>query len=256
MGSGYVMDFSNNSFDEFFRNTANVNIYDEKYNLNSGSRANRLRAFWEKEPNALVGKILSEMLKVLDYASDTIQSNKAYQACQKTTNRLLGKKAQLINSEENFLEKDFGSIYFEKLPIEAAMIPIMKSRYKELCSCLKTNSAPLSVIFLCGSMLEGILLGLALKNATDFAKTQCAPRDKQDKVLPLQTWKLASLIDAACQLQLLGQDVKKFSHALRDFRNYIHPYEQMSSQFNPDQHTAKICMQVLKAAIANLSGER
>lgn len=42
---------------------------------------------------------------------------------------------------------------------------------------------------------------------------------------------------------------------LRDFRNYIHPYEQWSSGFNPDEHTALISWQVLKAAIHDLSGK-
>ena len=47
----------------------------------------------------------------------------------------------------------------------------------------------------------------------------------------------------------MKEDVKKFSHALRDFRNYIHPYQQMSIGFQPDEHTARICFQVLKAAL-------
>ena len=55
------------------------------------------------------------------------------------------------------------------------------------------------------------------------------------------------------ELGFLKEDVKKFSHALRDFRNYIHPYQQAASGFNPDIHTAKICWQVLKAAIFQLS---
>ena len=58
------------------------------------------------------------------------------------------------------------------------------------------------------------------------------------------------------QLRALKLDVKKFSHELRDFRNYIHPYEQLASKFTPDKHTAEICLQVLKAAIADLSGGR
>ncbi|WP_294535684.1 hypothetical protein [uncultured Rhodoblastus sp.] len=55
---------------------------------------------------------------------------------------------------------------------------------------------------------------------------------------------------------LLKRDVKKFSHGLRDFRNYIHPYEQMVSGFSPDEHTAKVCFKVLKAALASVAGER
>ena len=69
-------------------------------------------------------------------------------------------------------------------------------------------------------------------------------------------WSLAQMIDVACELGYLKIDVRKFSHALRDFRNYIHPYQQMSSQFAPDKHTAEICIQVLRAAIASLGGSR
>jgi hypothetical protein len=60
----------------------------------------------------------------------------------------------------------------------------------------------------------------------------------------------------ACEIDILKPDVQKFSHGLRDFRNYIHPYEQMRSGFTPDEHTAKLCFQVLKAALASVAGER
>ena len=60
----------------------------------------------------------------------------------------------------------------------------------------------------------------------------------------------------AHDIGLLKPDVQKFSHGLRDFRNYIHPYEQLTSGFTPDEHTAKVCLQVLKAALADMAGER
>jgi len=56
--------FSNNTFAEFFRKTANIDIYAHKYAFNGDSKAKRLRAFWEIEPDTLVGKILSELLEV------------------------------------------------------------------------------------------------------------------------------------------------------------------------------------------------
>ncbi len=31
---------------------------------------------------------------------------------------------------------------------------------------------------------------------------------------------------------------------------------QMASGFTPDEHTAKVCFQILKAALTNLAGER
>lgn len=61
MASGYVLDFSNRTFEEFVYDCTGKEIYDEKYNLNSGSKANRMRAFWEIESNYVVGKLLGDI---------------------------------------------------------------------------------------------------------------------------------------------------------------------------------------------------
>ena len=71
-----------------------------------------------------------------------------------------------------------------------------------------------------------------------------------------QDWTLSEFITVAHEIGLLKPDVQKFSHGLRDFRNYIHPYQQMASGFKPDEHTAKLCFQVLKAALADVAGDR
>jgi len=66
MSSGYVLDFSNRTFSEFFLDGFWVNIYDTKYDYGSGSKANRMRAFWEREGNYLVGKALGLLFKEWD----------------------------------------------------------------------------------------------------------------------------------------------------------------------------------------------
>ena len=58
MGSGYVLNFSNRTFSEFFLDGFGIDIYDSKYDYGSGSKANRMRAFWELESNYLVGRVL------------------------------------------------------------------------------------------------------------------------------------------------------------------------------------------------------
>ncbi len=83
-----------------------------------------------------------------------------------------------------------------------------------------------------------------------------SPKDKNGKVKNLSNWTLSNLIDVAYENRLLKEDVKKFSHSLRDFRNYIHPYQQVSSRFNPDEHTAKICWQVLITAIFQITNNK
>lgn len=88
----------------------------------------------------------------------------------------------------------------------------------------------------------------------EFNKCEISPKNrKTQKVLAFNEWSLANFIDVSYKLGLIGLDVKKYSHSLRDFRNYIHPYQQMASGFNPDIETAKISWQVLKAAITDLS---
>ena len=62
MGLGYVLDFSNNSLRSFIAKSIELDIFDEKYNQNSSSKANRLRAFWDLESNYIVGKLIIDLL--------------------------------------------------------------------------------------------------------------------------------------------------------------------------------------------------
>ncbi|MCK4338644.1 MAG: hypothetical protein KAW92_01280 [Candidatus Cloacimonetes bacterium] len=150
--------------------------------------------------------------------------------------------------EDEFLSREFKEISIDSLQLDGVITDSLKKRFEEIKKCLNAE-APLSVIFLSGSTLEGILLGIALKYPKEFNRAKSSPKDKEGKVKQFHNWTLSNFIDVAYEVGLLKEDVKKFSHALRDFRNYIHPYEQVSSGFNPDKHTAIICWQVLKAAI-------
>lgn len=257
MGSGYVMDFSNRTFSEFFRESARADIYAQKYAKNGDSKARRLRAFLEMESDAVVGKTIADLLEYWRYK--TQQPSAKEQALARRAGdlveRLLGKPTVQKDSGDEFLKQNYGAISLQKVQTTGALAPILEARFAEAVRCLKADS-PLAVVFHCGSILEGLLLGVASANPREFNQAQASPKDKTGAVMQLHEWTLASFIDVACELGYLKLDVKKFSHALRDFRNYIHPYEQMSSGFKPDTHTAEICLQVLKAAIASLSGER
>jgi len=62
MGGGYVLDFSNRTLAEFVAESTGRDIYDAKHNYASGSKANRLRAFWATEPNHVVGQLIAGLL--------------------------------------------------------------------------------------------------------------------------------------------------------------------------------------------------
>ncbi len=159
--------------------------------------------------------------------------------------------ADTADDEETFLNKEFGALKLEKLGLDDSMLRIVQIRVDEMKSCLKTKS-PLALIFLCGSTAEGLLLNTASNNPRLFNQASSSPKDKHGKVYPLHKWKLKDLIEVACEVGFIGEDVKKFGHALRDFRNYIHPNQQLLSGFDPDQRTAAICWQVFQALVESL----
>lgn len=259
MESGYLLDYNDMTFGQFF-NRHRVNIHGTKYQTYGTSKAKKMRAFWESEADALVGKVLSEMLDV--YEANCKLNNKkidtaVLQESRKITARLLGKPQPAPSSKtgDDFLNREFTIPNIQNLPIETSAVPIIESRLAEARKALGAG-AHLSVIFLCGSVLEAVLLGAAQKEPARFNQAAASPKTKDGKVKHFPDWSLAQFIDVACEIDLLKPDVKKFSHGLRDFRNYIHPYEQMVSRFTPDEHTAKLCFQVLKAALASVAGER
>lgn len=257
MSSGYVLDYTDATFAEFFSRHG-IDIHNAKYQTFGTSKAKKLRSFWEKEADAVVGNVLAEMLDAYE-ADCTINGrdtdSKILDFARRAVTRLTGKKHEKPKSSEaGFLGADFDIQDLSKLPIESHAADIIRSRIEEAQRTFEAK-AYLATIFLSGSALEGVLLGTAQRNPASFNKASCCPK-KDGKPKPFQDWSLAQFIDAACEIGLIKLDVKKFSHGLRDFRNYIHPYEQLASGFSPDEHTARVCLQVLKAALASLAGER
>jgi hypothetical protein len=155
-------------------------------------------------------------------------------------------------AENDFLGREFSNVNVQGLGLEGPVTDVLQFRIKEIEKCF-SSEAPLAVILLAGSTLEGILLGLAIKHPKVFNMAKSAPKDSSGKVRSFQEWNLAAFIDVVKELGLIQHDTHQFSHSLRDFRNYIHPFEQMSSGFSPREHTAKICLQVLKAAIYEIN---
>jgi len=162
-----------------------------------------------------------------------------------------------IDFNESKLEKErelkpLPAPNFLALGLEVGVGEILKSRWDEVQKCIDAN-AHLAAVILMGSMLEGILLGVCQKNMIEANKANCAPKDKNGKTKHFADWKLAEMIDVAHQVGWVDIDVKKFSHSLREFRNLIHPYEQMMNRFNPDKDTTNISWLVVQAAINDLA---
>lgn len=103
MGGGYVLDFSNNSFAEFFYDSVGIDIYDEKYYYATGSKANRMRAFWEKEGNHTVWKVLSIIFNNWDEFRMKDSPIKPPDECLGILQRL--KKSAPVSDVDNLVSK-------------------------------------------------------------------------------------------------------------------------------------------------------
>ena len=157
-----------------------------------------------------------------------------------------------IKTEEDFINKDFEEISIDELGIDNDLKEVLNLRLQEVKLSLSVN-APLSSIVICGSILEGLLLGLALQNPKIFNRSNKAPKNEENKTKQFRFWSLNDFIEVGYEIKLLDEDVKKFSHNLRDFRNYIHPEEQVAQNFNPDKNTAILAYHVLLAAMEDLN---
>jgi hypothetical protein len=162
----------------------------------------------------------------------------------------IGKPAAPEPEEDDFLKQSF-AINIDALELDSGINEIIKQRVKEVESCINSE-ASLASIFMIGSIMEGLLLSMASKYPRQYNQAQSTPKGKNEKPRQFADWTLSNYIDVSAEIGLLKHDVKKFSHVVRDYRNFIHPYEQMCSGFSPDKNTALICFQVLKAAISQI----
>jgi hypothetical protein len=251
---GYVLNFNDRTYAEFFREH-DVDIDASEYRINGASKMKRLRVFWEIESDAMVSKVLAALLEYAN-AIDQIAVSDRDKALM-VINRLAGKPlaAGAAPSQEDFLKQEFAGLNLARLNIDIQLQSVIEQRVDEIHKSMRVE-ASLATIFLCGSTLEGLLLDVAGKQAQQFNTAKSAPKNKDESVKLLHDWTLDNLINVAHEVGILSLDVKKYGHALKDFRNYIHPRQQASQNFRPDQHTAKISWQVLQAAIADLSGQR
>jgi hypothetical protein len=93
MKSGYVMDFSDRTFQEFIEEAVGMDIDNEKYHYASNSKANRLRQFIKVESSYTFGKLLSAfcdywLSKVHTGEIDYRDDENLYKECVRIADRL------------------------------------------------------------------------------------------------------------------------------------------------------------------------
>lgn len=127
----------------------------------------------------------------------------------------------------------------------------IERRWREAQRCVHVE-AHTAAIILMGSILEGLLLARAQLSLSTACQASVAPKDKTGKPLAVQEWKLSALIDVAVEVGWLKTDRGKFSHALRESRNVVHPWQAVLGRTDFDEGTSKTSWSVLDSSVDDL----
>jgi hypothetical protein len=142
---------------------------------------------------------------------------------------------------------------FLRLALEPGLGEILADRWAQAQRCVSVD-AYIAAIIIMGSMLEGMLLAVLQRFPNEGNICKAAPTDpKTGKVKYFADWSLSDMINVAHEANWIDLDVKKFSHSLREFRNIIHPYQQMAVKTFPDKDTCEISWLVVQAAANDLA---
>lgn len=112
MSSGYVLNFSDRTISEFFRDDIGIDIYNNKYNYASGSKANRLRGFWLNADDKNVGMSILKLIEYIDsqILIDNLKREdfpvERIDAARKIIEKLLGTKADKKENKAQATFKD------------------------------------------------------------------------------------------------------------------------------------------------------
>jgi hypothetical protein len=149
---------------------------------------------------------------------------------------------KLLNTSD--LPPDFSSLISDP-----KMQNILRRRWTECIDCISAG-APLAATVMMGGLLEALLLARVNQepNKALVFKASAAPKDKTTgQTLSLKEWGLKNYIDVAHELGWISQSAKDVSEVLRDYRNYVHPYKELSHGVMLGKDDAPILWEVSKS---------
>jgi hypothetical protein len=150
---------------------------------------------------------------------------------------------QVVGRLEAELEEDIGSpvtqqrefLYIADKELQA----LLHRDYQEVQRAFVAQCWKATIV-LAGGAMEAILLDrLSLDEASSVSATS-APK-KAD----LMRWDLSDLIKVAVELKLVNSSVEKLSHSVREYRNLIHPGNELRNKLTVGAEEARIAIEIL-----------
>jgi len=130
MSSGYVLGFSNRTFEEFFREVVGIEIYETRFDYGSGSKANRMRAFWNIATDDQLCLLFNGLLEGWDIYSEESISQSVRELLTHILKRLGGIDISEVKQENKstILSEDVSRKLNDRL-IQVSSLPPQKRGY-------------------------------------------------------------------------------------------------------------------------------
>jgi len=186
--SGYVLDFTNATYAQFIYEKTGADLY-SKYGMSKGKN---LEAIVSNESDAVVGKLLLELLQYMQFINKVNNGNRMlFNECVELGNRLIGRKNNTSNSNSSKIEVPKPLFDFSKYLSELTALTSFKDTpqarghvFEKYLKNLFTASAlePRSAFKITGEQIDG---SFVLKNEVYLleAKWTSKKTDKADLVI-------------------------------------------------------------------------
>lgn len=164
--------------------------------------------------------------------------------------RLSNLRKHIVDSarEDNPGSSNDAAPDFSLLVGDITMQSILAERWLECVSCIEAR-APLAATVMMGGLLETLMLARFNKESdkTSIFSASTAPQDKKTgKTLQLKEWTLRHYLDVGHELGWISRSTKDVGEVVRDFRNYIHPYKQVSHNVKLETSDARLFWEITK----------
>jgi len=200
---------------------------------------------------------VNDLYKQLLACSDRATTRSKYDALLKAIKKELVEIRQ--NTVTNVVAKSERSTSnqppnFNPLISDQRIQEILIDRWDECCRCINAQ-APLAATVMMGGLLETLLLARFNRepDKKNIFQSSKIPKDKKTgRPLPMNTWTLRDYIDVAHDLKWISESAKDVGEILRDYRNYVHPYKQVSHGVTLDIYDAQLFWEISKSITRQL----
>lgn len=184
-------------------------------------------------------------LNLQEFFSHTSDSRRYYNVAglRSYIATVLGRLEVLIDDTESTPVTEHKSFAFIQ---EKALRDIIERDFEEVQRCFIAKCWK-SVIVLCGGLIEAILTDLLIQNPSATSASS-APKNSD-----VTKWDLADLIKVSVELKLVSASVEKLSSPIREYRNLVHPGNELRNKLDFGPEEARIALEVLNIVHRELS---